>query len=342
MKEFETKELDTSSFKKLGGGGFATIFKVPPKKLAEELNREVAIKLFKTDKLGGNDMAMQAHIETLDKIRSDIDKTTPEGANQRSIIDNNMTWPKALVFKGGHFCGYVMNLIPPKYFYTYTENGEQMTKESNLGFRLGTDEIMIRRGQSTINRLGRFKLSVDLIHIAATMHKLGIILGDLSPNNIMVYVDKDDQKFNSIFIIDVDSFRKSNTAHPMQVPHTPGWFPPECWASKEQARAVRKSGGDENEILKFEKRSFTQNYQTDTYKICLAVFRLYHMGKERSVINTPSSSPQAIKLMKEEVGEEFATLIVRGIGEDPKNRPTAQELYDYVVSRSKKRKSEVD
>ena len=336
MRVYEYEQLDISSFRKIGDGGFATVYRIPETKLRSDLNRDVVFKIFEKKRKStilGQEDAMDLHMRSLDNVVADIDRESADGKALLKTINNNLAWPKALVVKErNRFCGYIMELIPQKYFYTYTERGETHTKESNFAFRLGTDEIMKRRGLSAINKTGRFQLAYNFVRIATIMHKHKVILGDLSPNNIAIYVDSLDQRKNSIFMIDTDSFRRVGTQHPMKVPHTPNWFPPECLAAGRSANELRRNNGDVNKTMTLDAQVNTQNFQTDIWKICLAIFRIYHQGKERTVVETPIDSPQSVRLMASEVHQEFANLIVRGIGDDPRLRPTAQELRDWIVN----------
>ena len=100
---------------------------------------------------------------------------------------------------------------------------------------------------------------------------------------------------------------------------------------------LRKVSGCEMMIKKSNIESFIQNIQTDVYKVCLAILRLYYDGKMRSVVDeTVPESKSALVKLRDEVGVEFAKIILRGLSGNPDSRPTLKEIYRCFYEHYKK------
>ena len=131
-------------------------------------------------------------------------------------------------------------------------------------------------------------------------------------------------KNNRVLLIDSDSFRKINHTHPLKQPHTPNWFPPESWNARQRRMEAERAHGNPNVIMRYKAMEFTQNTQTDVYKVCLAIMRLFHDGAQRTSV---SESTAAYEKISRELSEEFALYIYNGLSADPTDRPSGRDLY---------------
>jgi serine/threonine protein kinase len=302
---------------KLGKGSFGVIYKVPPGAIHPDMKQPLALKKYKKSVLEENELAIDSYLRNLIEAR----RSAP--VDVRPIMDQYTIWPKALVFEDGHACGFVMNLIPSKFFVEIDNVMGRETIEQNFDKILDTDELRIRLGMPVITGSGKARITYDLLRIIATLHKSGFVIGDISPNNILVYVDEVNQSKNRVLIIDSDSFRKMNSIHPLSQPHTGGWIPPEALEAGKQRRELARAGGDPFEISSLAAKSEVQNKQTDVFKLCLAILRLYHAGDERTIIESSDSARERIT---KHFGGPFWELIDRGLTAAALSRPNAEDM----------------
>lgn len=314
---------------KIGKGGQAAIYRVPPGALDSRIQKPVVIKKYSKKTLQENESAIGPYINML------IDNRRSAPADIRRTIDQHTIWPRVVIYENGVACGFAMNLIPDKFFAHYMDVTGEETADSNFDFILNDDRTRHDLGLPVLNAVGRAKITYDLLLTISKLHSYDFVVGDISPNNILVYVDPDEQKHNRVLFIDSDSFRKANHTHPLKQPHTKNWFPPEAWAARQQRISLERSNGDPNQIMRFRIMEFIQNTQTDIYKICLAILRLYHTGDQRTSI---SESDLAIQIIRQNISVEFADFIQKGLDATPANRPTGQALFASLCSALKERR----
>lgn len=303
---------------KIKKGGQATVYKAPPGSLHMKISESVAIKKYSKKALLGNERAVEQYL----KIMLDNRKDAPPDI--RGVIDQYIIWPRVIIYENGEACGFAMNLIPDRFFVRYDDITGPQYAESNFDFILNDPEIRLRLGLPVLNAHGRVKITHDLLMITSQLHKYDIVIGDVSPNNILIYIDPQAQRNNRALFIDSDSFRKANHTHPLKQPHTPNWYPPESWAAMRLRLQLERAGGNPNQIMRYRTIEFIQNKQTDVYKICLAVTRLFHDGAQRASV---SESSAAYEKMSREIGEEFALYVYNGLSANPADRPSGHELY---------------
>lgn len=303
---------------KIGKGAQATIYRVPPGALDSRIQEPVAIKKYSKKMLQGNESAIGPYLNML------IENRISASASIRRTIDQYTIWPRVVIYEDGVVCGFAMNLIPDRFFAHYVDVTGAETADSNFDFILNDDRTRRNLGLPVLNAVGRAKITYDLLLVISKLHSYGFVVGDISPNNILVYVDPVQQKHNRVLFIDSDSFRKANHTHPLKQPHTKNWFPPEAWTARQQRISLERSNGDPNQIMRCRIMEFIQNTQTDIYKTCLAILRLYHTGDQRTSI---SESNQAIHDIRRIISVEFADFIQKGLDATPANRPTGQALF---------------
>jgi serine/threonine protein kinase len=314
---------------KIGKGGQAVVYKAPPGALHTKIQEPVAIKKYSKKMLAGNEAAIETYLKVL------IENRLVAPVDVRRTIDQYTIWPRVIIYENREACGFAMNFIPDKFFAHYMDVAGEETADSNFDFILNDDNTRKGLGLPIINASGRAKITYDLLLIVSQLQKYNFVIGDISPNNILVYVDSTAQKHNRVLFIDSDSFRKANHTHPLKQPHTPNWFPPEAWSARQKRIELERNNGDSNKIMNYRAMEFIQNTQTDIYKICLAILRLYHAGEQRTSI---SESNLSIQQLTKDISKEFAALIVKGLDSTPASRPTGQALFDCFSDALKQKK----
>ena len=302
------------SAKKIGGGGTAKVYKVP----VGAFPIPIAIKRYSDKILGKDGAAIGSFLRSLIEFR----KKLPD--DMRRVIDNFTVWPQRLVYdyNSEKVCGFTMQLIPDLFFSKIEIAGEDEVKESNLDFVLHGAEFRSKHGLPPVSAKGRAKFIYDFIQIVSVLHSHDYVLGDLSPKNILLAIDKHNQGKNRILFIDTDSYRKKGSIHPLKQLHTPDWIPPECQKASNELSKLTPNANP-NSIARLEVDMFIQNQCTDVYKMCLAITRLYHEGEHASIIT--ESATADIKIRKD-IGEEFADYVLRGLSEKPDERPTVSTM----------------
>ena len=295
--------------KKLGGGGTAKVFKVP----SGVFPIPIVIKRYSDKILSENGSAIGSFLRSLIEFRKNLPGKT------RYVIDQYTVWPQRLVYDydSNKVCGFTMQLIPELFFTQMTVAGEVETKESNLDFVLHGTEFRRKYDLPVITSKGRARITYDFIQIVSILHNHDYILGDLSPKNMLISIDENDQSKNRILFIDTDSYRKKGSIHPLQQLHTPDWIPPECLKASEGLSKLTPNANP-SKITRLKIDMFIQNQRTDVYKMCLAITRLYHDGELASMI---TSSESANEKLKKEIGDEFANYVRLGLSDRPDERP---------------------
>lgn len=313
---------------KIGKGGQGAIYRVPPGALDSRIQEPVAIKKYSKKTLQENESAIGPYLNMLIENR----RSAPDDVLK--IIDQYTIWPRVIIYENGEACGFAMNLIPDIFFAHYMDVTGKETADSNFDFILNDDRTRRELGLPVLNAMGRAKITYDLLRIISKLHSYDFVVGDISPNNILVYVDPVEQERNRVLLIDSDSFRKANHIHPLKQPHTKNWFPPEAWTAHQQRISLERSNGDPNQIRRYRIMEHIQNTQTDIYKICLAILRLYHTGGQRTSI---SESDLAMQVICRNISVEFADFIQKGLDATPENRPTGQALFSSFCNAIKQR-----
>jgi len=301
--------------KKLGGGGTAKVFKVP----AGAFPIPIAIKRYSDKILSENSSAVGPFLRSLIDFR----KNLPD--DMRRFIDQYTVWPQRLVYdyESDKVCGFTMQLIPDLFFTKMTVAGEEEEKESNLDFILHGTEFRRKHSLPVLSNKGRARITYDFLQIMSVLHNHDYILGDLSPKNMLISIDANDQIKNRILFIDTDSYRKKGSIHPLQQLHTPDWIPPECSKASEELSKLTPNA-NQGIINRLKIDMFIQNQLTDVYKMCLAITRFYHNGEHAAII---TSSESAYNRLCSEIGDEFANYINLGLSDNPNERPNVGKMF---------------
>ncbi|MDR2590322.1 MAG: hypothetical protein LBC71_04990 [Oscillospiraceae bacterium] len=306
--------------KKLGSGGTGKVYKIPH----GAYPIPIAIKRYSDKVLSENGAAIDSYLRSLIVFRKNMTDDI------RRKIDKFTVWPQRLVYDydTDEICGFTMHLIPEQFFTSINIAGEDEKKESNLDFVLHGAKFRKKYGLPLLSAKGRAKIVYDFLSTVSMLHNNDYILGDLSPKNLLIAVDKSNQSKNRILFIDTDSYRKRGSVHPLQQLHTPDWIPPECQkASVELSKLTPNANPSLLSRLKVD--MFIQNQYTDVYKVCLAIIRLYHDGDHASII---TSSYSADKKLRTNISDEFANYILQGLSDLPKARPSINDLLTSFVN----------
>lgn len=129
-----------------------------------------------------------------------------------------LAWPAAVVADDQGRTGFLMRLVPDDFFVTSDLTGRKL---AGFEFLLNGEGYLDRMGIAITDRQ-RLQLLLDLSGTLAKLHRLGIVVGDLSPKNVLYRLEPEP----GCFLIDCDAMRlKGRDA--LSQRETPDWALPE-------------------------------------------------------------------------------------------------------------------
>jgi serine/threonine protein kinase len=157
--------------------------------------------------------------------------------NDRDWLMANTAWPWAVVEENGVVRGFLMRAVPDIYFFnflTVTQGSKSML--STVEFLLNPDSYVSRSGIS-ISDKDRLILLATLGDAMSRLHALGIVIGDVSPKNLLFNL----KSYSSCFFIDCDTISLHGESALQQV-DTPEWEVPAGEARGTEASDSYKFG----------------------------------------------------------------------------------------------------
>jgi hypothetical protein len=138
-----------------------------------------------------------------------------------SWLDEHTAWPAVIAEDGGVVRGFLMRTVPDAYyfgFHTRTRGTRQQL--AYVAFLLNTDQYVSSSGLSVSDH-DRLALLTSLAGALSRLHGLGVVVGDLSPKNLLFsFVSSP-----SCFLIDCDAMRVRGETVLEQI-QTPDWEAP--------------------------------------------------------------------------------------------------------------------
>jgi hypothetical protein len=153
-------------------------------------------------------------------------------------------WPAVMVEDSGAVCGFLMRTVPREYYFGFpTQTQGIVWKLATMEFLLNDDQYISKAGLSVTDR-ERVALLENLAVSLSRLHGLGVVVGDLSPKNLLFQLTPSP----SCFLIDCDAMRVRGASVLTQV-QTPDWEVPS--------------------------REATATPEADAYKFALLAIRLF-------------------------------------------------------------------
>ncbi|MFB7666926.1 hypothetical protein ACFC1R_23750 [Kitasatospora sp. NPDC056138] len=212
--------------RRLGQGGQGAVHQVLNKRINEGAGNggwEVVYKEYNASVLPQLDAAaLEAGVALLNGLSA---------AEGRWLCEAT-AWPAAVVQRQGQACGFLMRAVPDRFHFTF-----QTLTGTNAGTRhltkmqyLLNDDAYIAGIGLTVSDQDRLLLLAELATTLARLHRLGVTVGDISPNNLLF----DTFPQPACFLIDCDAMRlRGATVLPQA--ETPDWQVP---AGEERATAA--------------------------------------------------------------------------------------------------------
>ncbi|MFG1901458.1 hypothetical protein [Micromonospora carbonacea] len=130
-------------------------------------------------------------------------------------------WPAALVTRGSAVCGFLMRRIPEEFEFALSHGSGVVTRPAGFQFLLNPDDYLARIAVPIDDR-SRLALLADLARTLTRLHGLGVVVGDLSPNNLLFRLGDRPGSF----FIDCDAMRLAGGSVLDQT-ETPDWEVPQ-------------------------------------------------------------------------------------------------------------------
>ncbi|PPA57284.1 hypothetical protein [Micromonospora chalcea] len=200
-------------------------------------------------------------------------------------------WPAALVTSGPVVRGLLMRRIPADFEIGLPAGGGTVRRPAGFQFLLNSDSYLARMAIPVDDR-GRLLLLADLARSLSRLHRLGVVVGDLSPNNLLFCLGNRPR----CFFIDCDAMRLAGGSVLPQT-ETPDW-------------EVPLPGGEP-----------LATPATDAYKFGLLAVRLF--ARDQS-----SRDPSVLAA----VSDDLADLAEASMSVIPARRPAPQDWITALTS----------
>jgi hypothetical protein len=176
----------------------------------EELNGkingqwDVAYKEFDPEVLRHLDLAVLTAMTQL------IGRLSPPDA---AWLGEKTTWPAELVETNGAVTGFLMRTVPQRFFF-------DLRTPSGTVRQLATMDLLFN--QESVTDRDRLLMLADLADTLARLHAMGIVVGELSPKNVLFTTGPQPE----CFLIGCDTMRLGGAQALPPVETPPGWQVP--------------------------------------------------------------------------------------------------------------------
>ncbi|AYF74808.1 hypothetical protein D7D52_14085 [Nocardia yunnanensis] len=216
MTSAPARTLDRTALvlgKRLGQGGQGTVHEVTNRtfRVGSGPAWEVVFKEYDAALLPALDAAA---------LRAMVDLLFGMSATEGEWLCDRAAWPALVVEDRGRVCGFLMRAVPEAFrFDLRSLSGAASTSRrlANFEYLLNDDAYIAGIGLS-ISDSDRLALLADLSATLSRLHRLGIVVGDLSPKNLLFRTKPD----AGCFLLDCDAMRLHGASVLPQA-ETPDW-----------------------------------------------------------------------------------------------------------------------
>jgi hypothetical protein len=314
------RELDPGQLGRLdrfNGGGQATIYRAPDLSLPGESGPFV-YKAYNDRTIHGKREAMRNSLRSLIRVRS-------EAADEdRRVIDARCVWPLAVVADGRGATGCIMREVPDVFFRRITySTGRVRLKPWSWEFHLQDPQEVADRGLPNLKDADVAFLLARALRFLATVHRLDVIVGDLSSANILISTVSGTPKKSRPMFVDVDTYRIQRAVSALEQRHTPEWWTPESRQNLARWKELERRGAAHHEIATAKARTRIQDKPSDVYKAGLLVLRTLDAGP--SSLRLSRSSAASARLTRL-FGTTRAAVLLSSLEPEPHDRPSAEAM----------------
>lgn len=182
--------LGVNKSNQIGKGGFGIVYRVSVNQLARY--GRLVYKEYKSS------VMHQIKPEILQKF---VDFFERYGTKQQQWLLEKTAWPFESVQNGGQFSGYLMPEIPDSFYVSLRVGKSSKRVPATMEQLCQSTTALAKRG-ITISPAQQLALLADFATILVLFHNAGIIIGDLSPKNVLFTLNPQP----AVFLVDCDSF----------------------------------------------------------------------------------------------------------------------------------------
>ncbi|MCC3779371.1 hypothetical protein [Streptomyces sp. UNOB3_S3] len=195
-------------------------------------------------------------------------------------IADRLAWPAGLVTDAGKVCGFVMREVPSELHMVIGKGAHRQWKLQGVQFLLNPDSVNLLHGTGpAFTDRQRVRFLIDLAYTLARLHTLGVVVGDLSPQNLLFSQGPEP----TCFFIDCDAMRIHGRSALPQA-ETPDWQAPPG-----EPRAT--TGSDSYKFALLAIRLFARTLtDTDSTAIGTVSGQLWWLA-QRGLLPQPSQRP---------------------------------------------------
>ena len=226
--------------------------------------------------------------------------------NQRRAIDNSFNWlVRVVTDSDSGAAGVILPRLDDSYFLDLTNSYGEVKHRPAEGQFLAVQRDYFQQKRMHFPTLQeRLVLCRSLAKGMGLLHRAEVVYGDLSLRNFLYRLEPKP----SVMFVDTDNMRpKGSTAALGQQPHTPDWEPPEALHAKRR--------GDGTGFA-------TQNYNSDRYKLGLAILRMLAADVPRAAEKRDPS------LVRQHLPTGLYLLLEQSLTAPPADRPPAKTWYE--------------
>jgi hypothetical protein len=197
-----------------------------------------------------------------------------------SWLDEHTAWPAVIAEDDGVVCGFLMRAIPPAFYFDFqTQTRGPERKPAEIAFLLNP-ETYVRNSGIAITDHDRLALLTSLAGALSRLHGLGVVVGDLSPKNLLFSLGPSP----GCFVIDCDAMRVRGETVLEQI-QTPDWEVPAGEMSATPAADAFKFG-----LLAIRLFARDQSSQDTTALAAVSpeLGRLAQLSQHRDPVQRPS------------------------------------------------------
>lgn len=303
---------------RLGKGGFGSVYAVNGYRLPETAG-ELVFKRYSRQALASYGGALRF---TLDSLISTRTKMT---VDERKQLDARTIWPLEVVTEGTEVVGFLMRKLPERFFFDLPKFRGGTDRKPREVQHYFTSEAETRiKGLPDMDLASRAYLLSRFVHQLEFLHDKQIIVGDIQGSNVVVDVVANDPAKTSLCIYDLDSCRMVGERPAIPQANAYAWEAPETLNFKKMSKQYQRGS---REYTKFSNQASALTKQTDVYKTCLFALRLFAMTAGVSVSRDPAIANTTLR----SAFGRGSSVFLQGLSEQPKDRPTAAELFKACV-----------
>ena len=210
MKNQTLQVAQLGSLTKIGRGGQGVVYRA--ERGRTKFADIIVYKEYKARALA------EINFETLAAIPSLVERGLTTSDAERLI--GLAAWPCAIVESGGSPTGFVMPVIPDRFFIPIETVKGSERAPAEFQHLLNDLDVIAARGIN-LNQLQRLQLISEIASALAFLHRNGICIGDVSPKNLLFSLETRP----AVYFVDCDAVRINGKSALPQI-ETPGWEAP--------------------------------------------------------------------------------------------------------------------